>query len=186
MTEKENIEPIWIKTSPPYSVLPSPEDNDQSGGISTSQDSLLDAPLDPMYALQTPLLAQPPRVPLDNQSILPPWITGFQTMQQQQFSQPMVPLGFLTPYGGFGFQPNVIPNPMLSPGWYPAPMVQLLHGYDGGHRLVTTVLLCVSSYARIQAPMTSFRTSLELCGTLETGVSSGSIKSSRVGCFLSS
>ncbi|KAH7400021.1 hypothetical protein BKA64DRAFT_670979 [Cadophora sp. MPI-SDFR-AT-0126] len=131
MAEQENNEPIWIKTSPPYSVLPSQEDIDQPGGISNSQEALLNAPLDPMYALQTPalqtpLLAQPSRAPLHHQTVPPPsWMTGFQTLQQQQFSQPMVPFGFYTPYGGFGLPPNIVPSLLLSPDWYPVPMVPL-------------------------------------------------------------
>jgi len=123
-TDKENIEPIWIKTSPPYSVLPSPEHSDQSGGFPNSHESLLDAPLDQMYGLQTPLLAQPPRGPLDNQPIFPPsWMAGFPNIYQQQLSQPFVAMGFYSPYGGFGLQPSVVPTPLLSPDWYPVPMV---------------------------------------------------------------
>ncbi|KAK0102486.1 hypothetical protein ONS95_006102 [Cadophora gregata] len=126
IVDKEIIEPIWIKTAPPYSVLPSQEANDQSGGIYNSQEPFLDARLDPVYALPTPTLAQQPRVPLDNQPILPPsWMVGFPTTQHQHLAQahPMIPLGFFAPYAGFSFQPNTNPNPATSPDWYTVPMV---------------------------------------------------------------
>ncbi|KAL5321675.1 hypothetical protein ACEPPN_009635 [Leptodophora sp. 'Broadleaf-Isolate-01'] len=125
---KQEVEPIWIKTFQPPPTAPNQADDIQQGGFQNaieSQESLLDSPLDSMH-LQPPLLAQPPLVPLDGQPILPPsWMAGFQAAQQQQFARSMFPMGIYGPYPGFGFQPNIVSNPTISPDWYPVSMITL-------------------------------------------------------------
>ncbi|KAH7351046.1 hypothetical protein BKA65DRAFT_250226 [Rhexocercosporidium sp. MPI-PUGE-AT-0058] len=126
---KQDVEPIWIKTFQPFSAIPSQAEDVQQNGFQNViefQESLLDSPLDSMHTLQSPLLAQPPRLPLDKQLTLPPsWMTGFQNAQPQQLGQPIFPMGVYAPYVGFGFQPNVVSNPTVSLDWYPVPMIPL-------------------------------------------------------------
>ncbi|KAG4437026.1 hypothetical protein IFR05_007487 [Cadophora sp. M221] len=125
---KQEVEPIWIKTFQPFSTAHNQADDVQHGNFQNaieSQESLIDTALDPMHALQPLLLAQPPRVSLDSQPILPPsWMAGFQAAQQQ-FSKSLFPMGIYGPYPEFGFSPNIASNPAISPDWYPVPIIPL-------------------------------------------------------------
>ncbi|XMA07621.1 hypothetical protein WAI453_000412 [Rhynchosporium graminicola] len=115
---RPEVEPIWVKTVPLPSDIPNHTNDLQQAAfehLAETNESLIDAPLDPLYALQPPLLAQAPQIPLDNQPILPPsWMTGFQSPYQPLISQQDCPSGSYEGYAGFGFQPSSV----TYPDWY--------------------------------------------------------------------
>ncbi|KAL2071429.1 hypothetical protein VTL71DRAFT_12664 [Oculimacula yallundae] len=124
---RQGIEPIWVKKdSFPSKTSSLASDLGDFHSPAEPYESLIDAPLDQLYSLQPPLLAQVPQVPLTNQPILPPsWMTGFPTVFQPLLSQSAFQPGLYEAYSGYGFQPNAFSNPTMAPEWYSTPMIPL-------------------------------------------------------------